>query len=287
VSAPLSRWVFDVQEADFEREVIERSKERPVVVDFWAPWCAPCRMLGPVLEHQVEQRDGEILLAKVNLDHAPNLAARYNIQHIPLVIAFRDGRPVLDFEGLLPEPQLALFLDQLLPTDADRLARQASALEKTNPAQAEALYQKALEADRNHDPARLGLVRLLMERGEDDRAGELLAEVGTVGETGAEAEKLSGLLFLRKLARPFGDEAARKRVEAEPKNAAARYELGCVLAAAGKYEEALEQLLAAGERDSKLAANQVREAMVKIFHILGPQSPLAADYRGRLTTLLY
>ncbi len=288
MSASSSPWVVNVEQADFEREVIERSRERPVVVDFWAPWCAPCRALAPILEKLVGQRGGDVVLAKVNIDEAPELAQRFRVASIPLVIAFRDGAPVLEFEGVLPEPQLVTFLDRLAPTQEEKSLRQAAALELTDPTQAERLYQEALAQDRGLDAARVGLVRVLMAQGKDDEAAEQLAEAGTVGEAGAEAERLNGVLTLRRLARSFGDEAAaRQRLAADPGNGPARYELGCVLAAAGKYEEALATLLSAAERDPKLASGKVREAMVQVFNVVGPRSPLADDYRNRLTTLLY
>jgi putative thioredoxin len=278
----------NVAEADFEREVLERSRQVAVVVDFWAPWCGPCRALGPMLERLVAQRNGEVVLAKVNVDEAQNLAALYRVQSIPLVIAFRDGRPVDEFLGVLPEPQLVQFLDRLAPSAADRQTAEAAALENAKPEEAERLYRQALAQDRNLDAARLGLARVLMARGKDDEAAELLAEVGTVGEVGAEAERLNGILTLKRLARPFGDEAAaRQRAAKEPKSAQALYELGCVLAAAGNYEEALRTLLSAAERDPKLAASKVREAMVQIFNVIGQRSALADDYRSRLTALLY
>jgi putative thioredoxin len=284
VTASDSPWILDVAEADFEREVIQRSRACPVVVDFWAPWCGPCRALGPVLERLVAGHKGALVLAKVNLDDAPELAVRYQISSIPLVIAFKDGQPVLDFVGVLSEPQLVEFLGRLLPSEAELLVRQAEA----SPADAERLYRQAIAADRHNEAARLGLARLLLARGKEDEAAELLTEVGAVGETGEQAEKLNGILFLHRLARPLGDEAAaRQRAHADPKSAVARYELGSILAAAGRYEEALEMLLSAGERDAKLAGTQVREAMVQIFNVIGPRSPLADDYRNRLTMLLY
>jgi putative thioredoxin len=278
---------MDVEEADFERAVIERSRERPVVVDFWAPWCGPCRMLGPVLEKLIEERAGEVLLAKVNIDNAQNLALTYGIEAIPAVKAFRDGRPVLEFLGVLPEAQLREFLDRVSPTEADRLAQQAAAAEVTNPTEAERLYRNALQLDRNHGVALLGLARLLIARGQDTEAGDLLGHIHG-GEHAAEAERLQAILALRERARAFGDEAAaRRRLAAEPENAQACYELGCVLAAKGAYDGALAMLFSAAERDRKLAGAQVRETMVQVFHIIGVRSPLADEYRDKLTRLLY
>jgi putative thioredoxin len=141
VSSEPSDWIQEVGAEQFERAVIERSRERPVVVDFWAPWCAPCRILGPLLEKLIAERKGEIILAKVNSDHAPELASHYGVQAIPAVKAFRDGKVVLEFVGVYPETALRGFLDQFCPSESDRLARQATFLEATDSAEAERLYR--------------------------------------------------------------------------------------------------------------------------------------------------
>src|SRR5262249_17924219 len=150
------------------------------------PWCEPCNMLGPILEKVVKERDGELLLAKLNIDRSPDLAAKYGIEAIPAVIAFRDGKPALDFVGMLPEDQLRAFVSQLIPSEADPLARKAVALEKERPAEAETLYRQALKLNDHHEAALVGLARLLVARASENEAVELLTRVNPGGEHTAE-----------------------------------------------------------------------------------------------------
>lgn len=287
MSTSKSPWVIEVNEENFETEVLERSRQVPVVVDFWAPWCGPCRMLGPVLERLVQERNGEVVLAKVNTDEAQQLAMAFQIEGIPAVKAIRDGRVVLEFVGLLPEPQLRDFLQRILPSEADQAAKQAHELETNNPAEAEKLYRQALAEDRNQSGAALGLARVLVGRGADDEALELLDNFGFSGEENEEAEKLRAVVHFRKATQGQDERTLQQRLTAEPDNAQLRFQLGCVLAAAGRYPEALEMLLSAAERDRKLAAEKVRETMVKVFHLVGVRSDLADTYRQKLVQLLY
>jgi putative thioredoxin len=288
MSSAKPAWIIDVQQGDFDREVIQRSHDLPVVVDFWAPWCDPCRMLGPVLERLAQEREGGFVLAKVDIDQAQDLARQFRIEAIPAVQAFRDGKPFLGFVGVLPEQQLREFIDRILPTQKDQLVKQAGLLESTDLAQAERLYRQVLAQDRNHEAAGVGLARLLVARGQDREAEDLLANFGPGGELGAETERLNGILALRKLTQGMPDEATiRQRLEKEPENAELHFQLGCALASAERYREALEALLAAAERDRQLAGTKVRELMVKIFHIVGVRSELADEYRDKLSRLLY
>jgi len=284
VSETKANWAQDVAETDFERLVLQQSFQQPVVVDFWAPWCGPCRMLGPLLESLVAERKGEVVLAKINVDQAQSLAMEYGIESIPAVKAFRDGKVVLEFIGALPEARLREFIDRICPTEADRVAAEAARAETTDPATAEKSYRRALELDPNHQAALAGLARLLIARGEEQEATGLLDRIAD-----SEAvERLRGLLTLRTLAREFGaEDKVRDRLSKDAGNAELHYQLGCLLGAAGKYPEALPELLAAAEADRKLAKEKVKEVMVRIFHIIGVRSDLADEYRDKLTRVLY
>jgi putative thioredoxin len=283
-----SAWVFDVTEAEFEEKVVKKSQETPVVVDFWAPWCAPCKSLAPILEAKVTERAGAVLLAKVNTDEEQNLAAQFSISGIPHVVAFRKGKPFLQFTGLLAEAQLVDFFTQLQPTEAERTIENAAALEKTKPADAENLYRLALKAKPNQEDAIVGLARVLIDQKKDKEAAELLEQIGSHGDFGPESDKLRAILWLREQTKDLpGEDALRAKVKRESKNGQALFELGCALAANGKTTDALETLLQAGRLDSKLATSKVREAMVKIFFVIGVRSELADTYRNKLTSLLY
>lgn len=288
MSASASPNVFDVAEADFERDVIQKSHERPVVVDFWAPWCGPCRQLGPLLERLVEERGGEVALAKVNIDQAQQLAAEFRIESIPAVVAFHKGRPVQHFVGLLPELHLRGFLDTVCPTEADRLAQQGAEKETTDSQGAEALFRKALELNRDQPLAIVGLARLLAAQDKTTDAEELLDRLIPGGEQAVAADQLRGQIKLRSLTDGLPPEAAiRQGLQAAPQDLTLRYQLGCRLAGAGKFPEALAELLSVAEADRALATGPVKEAMVQIFHAVGVLSPLADEYRRKLTSVLY
>jgi putative thioredoxin len=286
MSEQASPWIVHVTEADFQQVVVDGSYEHPVVVDFWAPWCDPCRDLARELEPLIEERRGAVVLAKVNVDDCPNLAAYFRIEGIPAVKAFRDGALVLQFEGVLPRQHLQAFLDRIAPGATDEA--KAREEEKRDPADAEKHYRAALEKDGNDMQARVGLARALLAQNKTKEIAEILEPIGSSGDVGVEADRIKAELGLRELARDLGTETeARRRLAVSPTSSTARYELGCVLAAAGKYEEALELLLSAAEEDYKLAPTKIRDAMVKIFYALGSSHPLADEYRSRLTRLLY
>jgi putative thioredoxin len=284
---PSDGFTIEVGDHDFASQVLERSHRTPVVVDFWAPWCGPCRVLGPMLEKLAAQHAGGFLLAKVNVDQAPALAQRYRVRSIPAVLGLRDGAIVAEFVGAQPEAILERFIAALLPSEADGLAKQGGALlEAGDAAGAEAKLRAALELDARHPRALLGLARLLGERG-DAAGGLALLEKITGGEAElAEAEKLSAELRMASAVR--ADESAlRTRVEATPDDLDARIQLGRALAARDRHEEALEQLLAAVKRDPHFADEAARKSMLDLFAVLGADHPLTQRYRAELARALF
>ncbi|HEY1190464.1 MAG TPA: tetratricopeptide repeat protein [Gemmata sp.] len=279
-------WVVEGTMENFQRVVIEGSRERPVVVDFWAEWCRPCRTLAPLLEKLAAEMDGGFLLVKVNTDEHPDLAQAFQVEGIPAVFAVRDGQVVNHFTGLLPEGELRAFLDALggpagpnEPTALDR----ATELERTDPGAAGEAY-RAMLAAAPHDPAaRVGLARVVLAQpGREAEARALLTGV-EFGDFAAEAHRLTAVLGLRDVPHTDADlAAARTAATPDGRIACAR-----VLAARGDYTGAMDLLLAVADDDRQLGRTTVRELMVKVFEVIGPRSPQADEYRRRLQNLLY
>jgi len=281
--------MIDVSDRDFQQTVIERSYQVPVVVDFWAPWCAPCRMIGPVLERLVQEANGGWILAKLNVDHNQQTAGRYGIQGIPAVKGFRDGRVVAEFVGAQPEPNIRRFIDQLVPSAADQLAKQGQQLESSGKlVQAEATYRQALRENANHAGALLGLGRVLFTQDSFDEALAALQRVPFGRPERHEAESLIAKVNFRREADLSGGEVeARRRLAANPDDLQARLDLAGAMAAKGSYREALEGLLEVVRRDRADFRDQARRAMLAIFSVLGDESPLTQEYRPQLAMLLF
>ncbi len=280
--------IVDVEDPDFEREVVERSRSAAVIADFWAPWCGPCRTLGPLLEKLVAEHPGELTLARIDVDRAPGLAQRFGVRSIPTVLGFRDGAVVADFEGAQPEPVLRRFVEALLPSEADRLARRGDERAATDPDDAaEQDYRAALEADPRQPAALLGLARLLADRDDPQAALDLLERIrpGVPQET--QADRLAATLRTR-AAGPDDDEASlRARLAADPDDLEVRLALGRALARAERHEEALEELLAVVRRDPSHADQAARKAMLDLFEVLGSDDPLTTRFRAELARALF
>jgi putative thioredoxin len=283
----MNQWTVDVNEENFEAEVLARSTEVPVLVDFWAEWCGPCKVLGPVLEKLAGEHAGEFILAKVNVDENQQLAGAFGIQGIPAVKLFRDGDLASEFTGALPEPMLREFLSKFLPSAADKESLAAAELEAAGQAdEAKSAYQAILAADPNHAKALLGLGRLAMNAGDNDAAVNYLDRVPIVADERKEADRLIARLQLQSGAAQ-DLKALRVKVEAEPKNVEARFELAQALAGAENYQEALGEFLAIVKADRKFKDDGARKAMVQIFEVLGSDDPLTDKFRSELAAALF
>jgi putative thioredoxin len=283
----MNQWTIEVGDHDFETAVLQRSKDVPVLVDFWAPWCGPCRVLGPVLEKVAEEYGGQFLLAKINVDDNPSIAAAFGIQGIPAVKLFRDGEVASEFTGALPEPMVREFLSRFLPSAADKQALQAAELEKEGKnADAKTLYQAILQSEPNHPKALLGIGRLLTDEGDDQTALSHLEKVPLVADERKEADRLIARLKLQ--SRSGQDESAlRAKLKSDPNNLEARFELARALAGNEKYEEALGEFLAIVKADKNFHDDGARKAMIQIFEVLGSDHPLTEKYRSDLAKVLF
>jgi len=268
----MSAHAYDVGSADFQQAVIEASRRVPVLVDFWAPWCAPCKALGPVLEKLAAELDGGFILAKVNSDDNQELAARYGVRGIPNVKAFVNGELVDEFTGALPEAQLREFITRLLPSPAEPLRQAAAAaLAHGDTGGARTLLQQALSTDPGNDDASLDLIEL--ELGADGLAAakELLAVVADGARDRARVEALQARLHLAEAAQGLDAGALARSLAANPADLETRLQLANALASRNEYRAALEHLLEIVRRDRKFGDEIGRKTMLTLFALLAEQ----------------
>jgi putative thioredoxin len=280
--------IIETSEATFERDVIERSRDVPVVVDFWATWCQPCRMLGPILEKLATEANGAFVLVKAETERLPNVTAAFGARSIPAVFAVKDGRVVDSFVGLLPESAIRSWIERLMPTPAEQQLADAGGAESIDPHAAERLYRAAIEGAPNMPAAKVGLARLLLARDRADEALSVIAGLEARGFLEPEAEKLTAEILLHAGGTDAGALAAcRTEAAAHPDDLNLRFKLAEALAAAGAYPEALERALTIVEEGPKDLREAARTLMVHIFQILPDESELASEYRRGLSAAWY
>jgi putative thioredoxin len=283
----VSSFVIEATAQNFQQDVIERSHAVPVVIDFWAEWCGPCRLLGPVLEKLAREYDGKFLLAKVDTDREPELARQFSVRSIPAVFCVREGKGVDAFVGVQPESAIRAWIDRLIPTPAQTLAAEASRLEQSDPRVAEEKYSEALSLDPNLAAAQTGLARIALEQGRLEDAQARILGMERRGFLEPEAEKIKAELMLQLQAQQTGGvEAARVAVAANPDDLNAKFRLAEALAASGQYADALALCLELVERNRKGIGEQARQTMVAIFQLLPPESELVTEYQRQLSLVL-
>jgi putative thioredoxin len=281
--------MIDVSLPAFESEVLEASHEIPVVVDFWAPWCGPCRALGPLLEKLEREAAGRWKLVKVNSDENPELSAQFAVRSIPFVIAFVDGRPAAQFVGAQPEGAIRAFLAKLAPDPSERELRAARAALAAGDAEgAQGHLGNALALDPGNDAARLDLVSVLLAKGAVPAAREqwsllsgrapLVSGYDTTGARLEAAERAASL--------PAASELER-RISDNPGDLAARLDLAEVCIADREFARAMEQLLEIVRRDRKFGDDIGRRKMIAVFEMAAAEPDLVSDYRRRLSSALY
>ena len=275
------------------KDVIEESKRQPVLVDFWAPWCGPCKQLTPVLEKAVKAAKGKVKLVKMNIDEHPAIPGQMGIQSIPAVIAFVNGQPADGFMGALPESQVIAFLERLTKDkiggeEQDLLKAADAALVGGDPAAAAEIYAQLLAADSGNVHALAGLARCYVETGELEQAKQTLDLVPEAKRNEAPVAAARAALEVAEQAKSLGPLAElEEKVLANPLDHQARFDLAVALNAKGKRAEAVEHLLAIVKRDRKWNDDGARKQLVQFFEAWGPTDEATVEGRKRLSSILF
>ena len=285
--------IKDTTTQAFVDDVIAASQEVPVIVDFWAPWCGPCKQLGPALEKAVTEAAGAVKLVKLNIDEHPQIAQQMRIQSIPAVFAFKDGQPVDGFVGAVPESEIKAFLKRLVgdigPSPIEQALEQANAAAEAGDLGAAAnIYGQIVKQDSGNPDALAGLAKCYIERGDLERATQTLAMVPPEHASHAAVVGAQAALSLSEEIGEVGDvEELRRQVEADPADHAARFDLALALTGKGESEAAMDELLEIVKRNREWNEQAARKQLVKLFEMLGDTHELTIGGRRKLSSILF
>ncbi|HEV2606297.1 MAG TPA: thioredoxin [Microvirga sp.] len=291
--APGGDLIKDTTTAGFRQDVLAESMKQPVLVDFWAPWCGPCKQLTPVLEKAVKAAGGKVKLVKMNIDEHPQIAGQLGVQSIPAVFAFQRGQPVDGFMGALPEGQVKGFIERLVgplgPSAAEDLMAEAAALaEEGDAAGAAELYAAVLSQDPENTAALAALAKLHVEIGDLEGAKRFLAMAPAAKANDAAIAGVRAAIELAEQAASLGDLAdLQRRVETDPKDHQARFDLALGLNARGRREDAMNHLLEIVRRDRNWNEDGARKQLVQFFEAWGPMDEMTIAGRRRLSSVLF
>ncbi|MGH6897583.1 MAG: thioredoxin [Geminicoccaceae bacterium] len=285
--------IKDSDTQHFVDDVIQASREQPVIVDFWAPWCGPCKQLGPILERVVKNAGGKVRLVKINIDESPELAQQLRIQSIPMVYGFKGGQPVDGFAGALPESQIKLFVERLVgplgpgPTEVGlEQAKQAAAAGQLD--RALQIYDRLLESEPGNPEALAGLARAQIARGRVGAARETLQRVPIEHTNHVEVDGARAALSLAEESGTLADVGElNARLGANQNDHEARLDLATALFLRGQIDPAIEHLLAIVRQDREWHDQAARKQLIKFFDALGPQHPATVSGRRKLSTVLF
>ena len=290
-------YVTEVVTENFMSDVIEKSKEKPVIVDFWAPWCEPCKQLTPIIEKLVNEKNGNVILAKMNIDESPEVAQQLKIQSIPAVMAFSDGQPVDGFIGVQPEKNISDFVNKITAlnkssSSEENLEAGRKYIEKNNFEEASIILTEVLKIEPDNISAKSLLARCLLRNNQINEAIEIINNLPNEAEKNQDYISVRSEIEIQKniMENPIvegQEEVLKEKLKANPGNHQIRLELAILLTSSGEHEAAINELLQIVEADPKWDDGKARKQLVEIFNILGSQNDLVIEGRKKLSSMLF